>query len=290
MALIVNGEHIADAHIEDVATQLRQAAGPGVPEWEAKGISLDAFARNMVVAQVLVRQEAGKRGPPVPAQHVDRELNRLRQQHGGDQGFREYVNNSNLTMQEIRDQIELGIKLDGLLDEVCADVGEPEEREAKEYYDANVAAFEAPEQIRVAHIVKHVEGTILDLQAAHTDLKDVVARLKEGASFEALASEHSECPENGGDLGYFGRGAMVPEFEEVVFTLEKGEVSRVFQTPFGLHIAKLQDRIPAQPRSFDEVRDEVKQVLRNERENAVIDAFTDGLRKKASIEETLEEG
>jgi parvulin-like peptidyl-prolyl isomerase len=78
---------------------------------------------------------------------------------------------------------------------------------------------------------------------------------------------------------------MVAEFEEVVFALEVGEISGIFQTPYGLHIAKLCDRAPAETRPLEDVIDDVRDTLMTQRENAAIDAYTDRLREQATIEE-----
>lgn len=286
MALIINGERVEDDELERVQGQLvQQASSSGQPEWEAKGIGLDAFTKQMVSAQVLIRQEARKRSGSVPNKEIDRELNRLRQEHGGEKPFREHLRASGLTEEEIRENIETGLNVDRLLDKACADLPEPTEEELRAHYEANAQAFGLPERIRVSHIVKNVQGTVLDVQAAHTDLKPVLRQLQQGADFEMLARRSSDCADNGGDLGWFSRGAMVPEFEEVVFALEVGETSGIFRTPYGLHIARLHDRAPAEVRPFDDVVDEVRETLRTERENAAIDAYTDTLREQATVEE-----
>ena len=87
------------------------------------------------------------------------------------------------------------------------------------------------------------------------------------------------------DSGYFARGAIVPEFDEVVFNLETGEISEVFQTPFGYHIAKVYDKVPAKERPYEAVVAHVRQALVDARENAAIDAYTAQLREKAEIRE-----
>ena len=86
------------------------------------------------------------------------------------------------------------------------------------------------EQVRCAHILVRSRGEALEL----------IEKLKAGESFEALAQEHSQCPSKraGGDLGKFGRGAMVKEFEQAAFALEKGEVSEPVMTEFGWHVIK----------------------------------------------------
>jgi len=287
MALTINGERVEDAEIARVREQLaaQGGSGDGPPEWEAKGKDLETFAKDMMIAQVLVRQEAQKQGGESPRGRVNLEMAQLKERHGGEEEFRKHLADAGMTVEQIRKDVELGLRVDSLLDDACAGVVEPTEDEARQYYDDQRDAFSSPEQVRVGHIVKHVEGNILDIQAAHSELKEVLARLEDGESFELLARRHSDCPENGGDLGYFARGAMVPEFEAVVFAMQQGEISGIFQTPYGLHIAKLHDRVPAQARPFDDVKDEVKKTLYSERENAAIDAFTDKLRAQATIEE-----
>ena len=87
-----------------------------------------------------------------------------------------------------------------------------------------------PSQIRCSHILVKTEK----------DAKDVETKLKKGESFANLAKEYSQCPskKDGGDLGAFGRGAMVREFEKAAFELEKGRVSGLVKTEFGWHLIK----------------------------------------------------
>ena len=286
MALVINGERVEDAAIDQAREQLvQEVAGSRTPEWEARGISLERFSKDMVIAQKLVQQEAKRNGAAIPRKEVERALTELKKQHGGEERFQHYLREAGRSLEEVREDVELGMKVDRLLDEVCAGLAEPTEEELRAHYEAHAEDFAAPEQVHAAHIVKHVTGTILDVQAAFNDLKPILERLKGGADFAATASQFSDCPERGGDLGFFARGAMVPEFEEVVFALEEGAVSGIFQSPFGLHIAKVYARVPARPQPFEAVRDQVAQAVKAERENACIDKFTDGLRAQATVEE-----
>jgi parvulin-like peptidyl-prolyl isomerase len=240
----------------------------------------------MVIAQVLIRQEAANNGPKVSQKDVDQEMKRIREEHENKEAFQERLREAGTTEKEVRDDIEQRMKVDQLLDEICADVQEPTEEEMLAHYEKSKEQFRDPERIRASHIVKHLQGgTILDAQAAHTEMEEIHKRLREGVSFEALARRHSDCPENAGDLGWFARGAMVPEFEEVVFNLEAGEISEVFHSPFGYHIAKVYDRVPSRERPFEVVREEVKNALKDMRENTAIDAYTAKLREKAEIKE-----
>ena len=136
--------------------------------------------------------------------------------------------------------------------------------EAKQYYDENQDQFLTRETMRAKHIL------VKDEEAGNAVLNEI----KEGKSFEEAAKSCSECPSkaNGGDLGYFERGKMVPEFEDAAFKLEAGEVSGLVKTQFGYHIIKAEDKKPSTMMAFEEVKDQVETyLLRNKQEDAYKD-------------------
>jgi parvulin-like peptidyl-prolyl isomerase len=172
-----------------------------------------------------------------------------------------------------------------MLQEVCGELPEPAEDAVLEYYSENREQFKSAERVRVGHIVKHINWQV-DETAAHNIIEKARNELENGAVFEMLAAKYSDCPENGGDLGYITRGQMVEEFEDVVFNLGVGEVSGVFRTRFGFHIAKLYDRKPSDVHSLEEVKEKITDELRKRMQEKALDEFIDQLRNKAKIEET----
>jgi len=286
MAIVVNGERIEEAEIEQVRRQLELQQG-NQPGAGADNTDTDplAFAKEAAIARVLVKQEALRVDPEVSPKAIEAELKKIVEQCGGDEALDKQLESVGGSREDITRDITLRLKVDALLDDVCKDLVPPSEEDARAHYEAHRAWFMVPERIRAAHIVKHVGGTVLDMHQPREEMQAMRSMIAHGTPFEELAARNSDCPDNAGDLGWFARGAMVPEFEDVVFALEKGEVSEVFETPFGLHIAKVYDRAPAQPRKFEEVKEQVTGSLFQERENALIDAFTDALRAKADIEE-----
>ena len=149
------------------------------------------------------------------------------------------------------------------------------EEDALTYYNENKDQFKEP-TIRASHI----------LVATEEEANDVVKALEEGASFEALAAEKSSCPSSarGGDLGEFGRGQMVPEFEQAAFALEVGQVSGVVPTQFGFHIIKLTDKQDTV--AFDVVKPQIQQFMTSMKQNELYTAFTTELRQKHAVEIT----
>jgi peptidyl-prolyl cis-trans isomerase C len=133
--------------------------------------------------------------------------------------------------------------------------------QARSVYQAKPERFQVGEQVQARHIL--IAGTTPESKAKAEKL---LVELKGGADFAKLAQEHSAdkgSAAKGGELGLFGKGRMVPEFEHAAFALKnKGDLSDLVQTQFGYHIIQLEDRKPAHTRSFDEVKDQLVKEVR----------------------------
>ena len=136
--------------------------------------------------------------------------------------------------------------------------------EAQKFYTENQKLFVQQERVHARHILVSGDENLAKVQEA----------LKEGTSFDAVAKEYSIDPgsaANGGDLGEFPRGVMVPEFEKTAFALkEPGEVSEPVKTQFGWHIIKLEERIPESAAPFEEVKERILQELRDQKTQQVL--------------------
>ena len=175
-------------------------------------------------------------------------------------------------------------KVRQLLESVTGNVPAPTDEQVQSAYEANQEHFRVPEQVHAAHIVKHTEAGVSNPDA-YGEILNIRERIRKGESFEALASEHSDCSDNAGDLGTFPRGQMVQEFEDVVFALEENGISEVFQTPFGYHIAKLYKKTEATVAPLEQVRERLAHHLQDASRRQAMDAYVDSLKKEATIEE-----
>ena len=137
--------------------------------------------------------------------------------------------------------------------------------EAQKFYTENQKLFVQPERVHARHILVSGDETLAKVQEA----------LKSGKSFDVVAREYSIDPgsaQNGGDLGEFPRGVMVPEFEKAAFDLKTpGEVSEPVKTQFGWHIIKLEERIPGALAPFDEVKPRILQELKDQKIQQVVE-------------------
>lgn len=146
------------------------------------------------------------------------------------------------------------------------------DEQLKKIYDTEVAKVKPQTEFNARHILVKTEE----------DAHDIVERLNRGSDFAELAKEKSTGPSGaqGGDLGYFAKGRMVPEFEEAVAKLKKGDVSEPVKTQFGWHVIKLEDIRESKPPAFDDVKDGLKSGLVRQKAIEVIG----GLRKGAEID------
>jgi peptidyl-prolyl cis-trans isomerase C len=147
--------------------------------------------------------------------------------------------------------------------------------DVKAYYEQNKEKYMIPEMVRASHILVDTEE----------DANRAKGELDRGADFAAVAKEYSKdlTKDRGGDLGYFKKGQMIPEFENAAFNLKVGGTSDVVKTRFGYHIIRLNDYKPAEYRSFDEVSDTVRTSIMRDRQRQSFDSFTDTLKEKSNI-------
>lgn len=148
--------------------------------------------------------------------------------------------------------------------------------DAKAFYDANPDQFKEPEKYKASHILLKNEA----------DAEVVLKDLKSGADFAKLAKEKSEdlgSKDRGGDIGYFSKGDLVPEFEEVVTKMKIGDISNVVKSPLGFHIIKLTDKKEAAKKDFKDVEKEITNRLLVEKQMKAYDGMIESLKKQENV-------
>jgi len=240
------------------------------------------WSRENVIERVLINQEAKNIDAGIPQARIESVLEQVKKQYQSQGQSPQQL--SAEEQEKIKQGIELQMRVEWMLQDVCKDIPGPSEKTVLEFYNENKEQFKSAEQVRVAHIVKHINWQT-DEATAHNIIRKAQDELKTGAVFETLIAQYSDCPDNGGDLGYITKGQMVEEFEDVVFNLGVNQVSDVFRTRFGFHIARLYDRKPAVIPALKEVKEQVVGELKEQMRNKAIDEFVDRLKSKAKIEE-----
>ncbi len=172
--------------------------------------------------------------------------------------------------------------------ENISDKAKVTDKELKAYYEKHKSEFMQPEQVRARHILIKVPAGAdkKKWEEARKKALEIRAKLLKGESFSKLAQKYSDDPGSkarGGDLGYFGKGRMVPEFEKAAFALKKGEISQPVKTTFGYHIIKVEDKKPARQRSFKEVEQQIRQKLLRQKQMKLRDELIAKLKKKFPV-------
>lgn len=149
------------------------------------------------------------------------------------------------------------------------------EEEMRKYYEEHKDDFKKPEMWRASHILVASEG----------EAKDILAQLSAGKNFQVLAKDKSidATAARGGDVGYFRKGQVVPEFENTCFGLKVGETSQIVRTQFGYHIIKLTDKKPESIQSFEEARPMLENDLKAKKRNEVFDKLIIDLKNKYRV-------
>jgi parvulin-like peptidyl-prolyl isomerase len=285
MTLIVNGEKIEESAIKEEAGRLRPDYERVFAEMEPekREAQLLNWSKENVIERVLIQQYAKEHAEPIPAEQIEAALEKIKKQYrDGGESSRKLTSEDE---QKIKKGIQLQMEVEQVLYDIGKDVPEPSGNEIERFYNENKERFRSPEQIKVSHIVRHINWQN-DESSAHAQILKAQNELKNGELFETVVARYSDCPDNGGDLGHITRGRMVEEFEDVVFNLGVNEVSDVFRTRFGFHIAKLYDRKPPVQNGLEQVKDSILGELKGQMQGKAVDEFVDRLKSAAKIEES----
>jgi len=284
MAITVNGERIEDQEIQQEAERLRPSYEQVFVEKDTaeREAQLVDWSKENVVERVLLRQDAKNNGAEIPADDVEATFTRLKERYEKpEELYKEFNADSD---EKIKEMIELQMKVELTINDIYEGVPEPSEEEIREFYEQNEERFTTGEQIRVAHIVKYVNWQT-DEATAMAAVTQAHKEITGGAPFEAVVDKYTDCGDSGGDLGYVSRGQMVEEFEDVVFNLNPDQVSDVFRTRFGFHVAKVYDRRAPAVQPLKDVRSQVMEEVAEQKKEQALGDYLDGLRSKAAIED-----
>ena len=287
MPLLINGQRVEDdvlnAEFSNIKSYFESLGNVSCCERDPE---FRGYARENIVARVLLAQEAQRVMEPTPADEVEAALDKLKEEHGGEQRFLMMIGASADQLDLVRRDLEADLRVRRLIERLVAEVAEPGDAELRAYYEQNLERYKTPEEVRASHILKASRGE--KRHESYEELRGLRKQLQDGADFEALARAHSDKGDEHIDLGFFKRGELAEEFEIVAFSMDVGEISPIFATPFGYHLIKLTERKPATPKPFEDVRDAVREQMLAERKQEKTRALVKELEARATIEEVEE--
>ena len=244
-------------------------------------------AQNQALGARLLLDEAARLDISVSEVEVDAQVEGIIEQVGGREAFARALEGQKTTEARFREQMRQGKRVDKLVAQATAGVAEPTEADIEQHFAEHKAEFAKGERVLAQHILITPDGdSDHSRQEAHDKVTAILERVRNGASFSDEAAAHSMCPSgaDGGSLGWFGRGMMVPEFDTAAFTMNVGEVSDIIETQFGYHIIQKTDHEQSGEAEFDDVREQIRDLIRHTRRGAAMTAYVAELKAKANIE------
>jgi len=279
IAARVNGEVIKKSDLDAQVEKLKEQYPQMFEGADAEGRLLDFQQRLLdnMINNVLIRQAAEERGISVSDDDVQAQIDELKSGFETEEQFSQALEQAGMDVATLEEQVRDQLITEQLLAELTADVAIDDEQ-VDQYYEQNQTQFVEEQAVHAAHILFDEE----DKETA----EQVLAEIRGGGDFAALAKEHSKdtaTAENGGDLGW-PNTPYVTEFQEAAEALEVGEVSDLVHTSFGWHIIKVIEKRETRQKTLDEVRDQVEQILMQQQNADVYQQFLEELRAEAEIE------
>ncbi|HET7292643.1 MAG TPA: peptidylprolyl isomerase [Vicinamibacteria bacterium] len=289
VAAKVNGQAIPLRFVEMIAKRLLEQSGN-----QAKD---RPFAYRRATQQLVVREllfeEAAARGLKADDARVEAAYNEARVPYPDDRAWLAFLAQQGMDADGFRRELRIQHTVAALMRAEGDLAGtQVAEKDARAYYDAHPEKFDSGERLRASHILIRVPGDAPAAQkeALRKKAEEVLAKVRKGGDFTALARQFSAdtgSAGKGGDLGEFHRGQMVPPFEAAAYALEPGEVSGVVESPFGFHIIKLVERLPALKVEFEAAQEPIRQAVIEERRAKRVEALVAQLWARSRIETNL---
>jgi foldase protein PrsA len=237
-----------------------------------------AAAVDTLITKNIIDQEVKKEKVSVKQEEIDEELQKLIESYGGQEAFDQQLASSGLTQELLEEDIKTNVQIEKLLESEIKITDE----EMKTSFDENKDTFAQEEQVQASHILVEDEAKA----------KEVKSKLDAGEDFAELAKEYSTdtgSAESGGDLGLFGKGAMVAEFEDKAFSMKVDEISDPVKSEFGYHIIKVTDKKEAKEANFEDSKDEIKDLLFDEKVGTEYTTWLEEKKEEYKIKNYLSE-
>jgi peptidyl-prolyl cis-trans isomerase C len=303
-----------EKNAEPILDQFKKSAPPAEQTPEHIADVKKRVLDQMIDDRLLV-EEAKKKNIHISQLEVDDGVKKVRSRFNTEEEFNKEMEKEGMTYEEFRKHIQDQLATIKLIDqEVKAKVPPPGDDEIQQLFDtldailkdkpipgshtaseldelkslAKAVQRRFDERVRARHILVKVAPNAPqeEKDAALKKIKDVQARIKKGEDFAELARKYSDDPgskDRGGDLGYFSSGDMVPAFDKAAFSLDVGQTSDIVETDFGYHIIQIEEKKAASKMSLDEIKDDLREYLFQQRGAKRFESYVKDLRSKADI-------
>ena len=286
MPLVVNNQAIDDAIIDQEFSAIKaHYESMGSMSCCERDEEFRGYARDNIIFRALLTQEAQRSISEPNAKEVDEAFSKLKKDNGGDDQF--YASMSLTPDQDeiIRNDLAMNMQVETLRENIFAEIKHPTEEELIKYYSNNKDQFRDEDEVRASHIFKSVRE-VEKREEIFNELCGIREKIINGLDFFEIAKSYSDKPEEEIDLGYYKRGELMDEFEIITFSMKLGEVSPVFNTAHGFHLAKVTDRKTGLTKPYEDVKSIIKEELILLAQDKKLKEYVEELKSSADIKYT----
>ena len=291
---LVNGASIDRGEFDgEVLTIQKTLLGYGKPLTPNQVTSVRAEVLESLIRREILYQESRKAGIKPDENAVKAELKALRQQFPDETEYKNELSRRNVSEELLRSRLERNNSVQQYIERQFAAKMEVSDNDLVAYYEGHLDLFKQPFQVRASHIMVQSDPAweASRKEEARRKIEQILKSLKKGQEFGALAREQSDGPTrtSGGDLGYLRSGQLEKRFESAIVALKPGETTEIIETDFGFHLFKVTDKKPETVLAYENVKEKIRQFLRQEKARQQADLLARKLREKASVEILMKE-
>ena len=286
----VNGQNITSQQLEEIFKAAVEGSGSKSADLtnEQKLGAYNQLLQELIMDKLVAGAAAGEK---VTDADVDAEIAKIKKQFPDEKIFEEQLKQAGQTPEKLKENLRTMLQQQlWMKSQVTA--SDVTEAQAQSFYDSNTKEFEQPETVKASHILFMLkpDATEADVTKQKDAATKAAERATKGEDFAGLAKELSEEPgakESAGDLGFFTKDRMVPEFANAAFSQKIGDISQPVRSQFGWHVIKVTETKPAGTVPFPEVKDQITAYLKSNSQREAVQAVLKKLKESAKIETFL---
>ena len=286
----VNGQNITSQQLEEIFKAAVEGSGSKSADLtnEQKLGAYNQLLQELIMDKLVAGAAAGEK---VTDADVDAVIAKIKKQFPDEKIFEEQLKQAGQTPEKLKENLRTMLQQQlWMKSQVTA--SDVTETQAQSFYDSNTKEFEQPETVKASHILFMLkpDATEADVTKQKEAATKAAERATKGEDFGGLAKELSEEPgakESAGDLGFFTKDRMVPEFANAAFSQKIGDISQPVRSQFGWHVIKVTETKPASTVPFPEVKDQITAYLKSNSQREAVQSVLKKLKESAKIETFL---
>ena len=286
----VNNVWITQSSIDNVINSYQQKIEQANPNQAMNPITpeMKKTVAMQLIANELLKQEAAKRHTPVNPIKLDSLYNNFMAQYPDTTALIQQLATVGQTTNSIREDLRTSLMIESLVKTLFKPSDTITDSMCTVYYKANPQFFNKPGRYRVSQIMLKTTSAMTSAakKALQEKADSILAAVRGGKPFETAAKQYSQDPgaiTSGGDIGWFSPGDIRPEFDSAVVRLKINEISPVFETDLGFHIIKKTDEESGTTTAYEDIQDQIKNVLMQRKRDEVLRVFLNKLKSAAKI-------